>query len=175
MKKVKKILKHVVYIFISNTVFGAIYYFIFRLLAKYSVLYAYLGSLFLIIIGLLLDKYSKEAFISEKTIYQIKNMDEKNKGRNIKMIQWLIDSFVSFKTTLFIFYFIILIASQVINLVPNLANEEMKSFIFANTYGIVLLISFERIFTQFSKDRQEMDSISNEFNRLLNKENIFKK
>lgn len=79
----------------------------------------------------------------------------------------MIDSFVSFKTILFIFYFIILIASQIINLVPNVVNEEMKSFVFANTYGIVLLISFERIFTQFSKDKKEMEKISKEFSRRL--------
>lgn len=87
MEKIKKIWKHIIYIIVSNTVFGIIYYMIFRTLAKYSVLYAYLGSLFLIILGLFLDKYSKQAFTSEKTIYQIKNMDEKNKNRNIKVIQ----------------------------------------------------------------------------------------
>ena len=107
----------------------------------------------LIFIGLYLDKFTLKNVISRKTIAQIKNLNATDREKNYRLVQTFLNSFVSFKTILFVFYFLILIASQIINIAPSLANENLSNFITANSYGMVLLLAFDRIVGQFSKDR----------------------
>lgn len=154
LNKAKQISKYLLYALGTNVIFGVIYYLVFTWLVGYSLLYAYLGSLALIIIGLALDNTLKY-LTSEKAIIEIKRLPEKDREKNYLLIQWIMDSFVSFKTVLFVFYFFILVVSQIINIAPTLLGEDISNFILANSYGIVLLIAFDRIIAQFSKDRKE--------------------
>ena len=77
------------------------------------------------------------------------------------------DSFVSFKTILYVFYFFILLVSQVLIFNTALAGESLNSFILANNYGIVLLIAFDKIIKEFSRDRKEMTKNSDEIKQAL--------
>jgi hypothetical protein len=154
LSTIKRAKNHLLYVIFSNIIFGFIYYLVFSQLVKHSLLAAYLGCLALIFIGLYLDKLILREIISEKTIVQIKNLSATDQEKNHRLIQTLLNSFVSFKTILFVFYFFILIASQVINIAPSLANENISRFITANSYGMVLLLAFDRIVGQFSKDRE---------------------
>ena len=52
-EKIKKIVKYVLYALTSNVIYGLLLFFVFTRLAGYSLLYAYLGNLALIIIGLI--------------------------------------------------------------------------------------------------------------------------
>ncbi|AMP20464.1 hypothetical protein AZF37_04120 [endosymbiont 'TC1' of Trimyema compressum] len=81
---------------------------------------------------------------------------KKTQKHNHRVILWIMDSYVSFKTVLFIFYFLILIISQVINIFPSIAGETLTNFILANNSGLVLVVVYDRILNQFSKDRQAM-------------------
>ena len=81
---------------------------------------------------------------------------KKNQKQNHKIILWIMNSYVSFKTVLFIFYFLILIISQVINIFTSIAGETLTNFILVNNSGLVLVVAYDRILNQFSKDRQAM-------------------
>ena len=47
-----KIINYVLYVLLSNVIYGLLIFFVFTWLVRYSLLYAYLGNLSLIIIGL---------------------------------------------------------------------------------------------------------------------------
>ena len=165
LNKFKKTSKYLLYILWTNTIFGLIYFFVFIWLVKYSLLFAYLGCLLLIIIGLLLDMYIKEFITLESFV----KLNEKEQKQSKKFIFLILDSFVSFKTVLFVFYFFILIISQIINIAPSFAGEILKNFILANNSGIVLIIAFDRIVSQFSKDRKDTEEKSEKLNAYLYK------
>lgn len=168
LNKIKQICKYLLFVLLSNVIFGLIYYFVFTWLVGYSLLYAYLGSLTLIIIGLGLDYYVQKWLLSEKVVTEIKKLKKEDWEKNYRLIKWQMDNFVSFKTILFVFYFFILVVSQVINIDPTLIGKELSNFILANSYGIVLIIAFDRIISQFSKDRKEMIKSSENFKKSWN-------
>ena len=167
LNKIKHAKNYLLYALFSNILFGFIYYLVFSQLVKHSLLAAYLGCLALIFIGLYLDKIILRDIVSEKTIDQIKNLNATDQKKNYRLIQIVLNSFVSFKTILFVFYFFILIASQVLNIAPSLANENISSFITANSYGMVLLLAFDRIVGQFSKDREVTKEKSKLFEKAM--------
>ena len=171
LDKIKHAKNYLLYAICSNIIFGFIYYLVFSQLVKHSLLAAYLGCLALIFIGLCLDKYLIKDLISEKTVAQIKKLDATDQHKNYRLVQSLLGSFVSFKTILFVFYFLILVASQVLNIAPSLANEEISNFITANSYGMVLLLAFDRIIGQFSKDREMTKEKSEFFEKAMEETN----
>ena len=156
LKKMKHARKYLLYVILTNIIFGLIYYLVFSWLVKHSLQHAYLGCLVLIFMGLYLDNYLLKSLTSKKTVMEIQHMKAEDKEKNYRLIQRILDSFVSFKTILFVFYFFILVASQILNIKPTLVNEDMKNFITANSYGIVLLLAWDRIIGQFSRDRKDM-------------------
>ncbi|MGL4670359.1 MAG: hypothetical protein ACRCVG_07210 [Methanobacteriaceae archaeon] len=87
-------------------------------------------------------------------------MKEKDMEKSYNSIQGLIDSAISFKTELYLFYVFILIFSQIIDFSPELVSEDLANFILANSYSILLLIAFDRIIQNFSNDRKRMKKIS---------------
>ena len=168
LKKIKSAKKYLLYAFFTNIIFGLIYYFVFSWLVQYSLLYAYVGCLVLIFTGLYLDKYLLKGIVSRKTVAQIKSLTDKDKEKNYRLIQRILDSFVSFKTILFVFYFFITVASQVLNIAPTLVGEDINNFVTANSYGIVLLLALDMIIEQFSKDRADMKEEAELFEQYMN-------
>ena len=162
--KIKQIGKHLFYILWSNVIYGLILYFLFTWLAEYSLLYAYFGNLSLIIIGLAIDAYFLKILQSKKLMMQLK---EENDAKNYRLIQRLVDSFVSFKTILYLFYVIILIFSQILTINPTFVGENISNFILANNYSILFLIAFDMLLGQFSKDKERMKEISENMKKSL--------
>jgi len=162
--KIKQIGKHLFYILWSNVIYGLILYFLFTWLAEYSLLYAYFGNLSLIIIGLAIDAYFLKMLQSKKLMLQLK---EENDAKNYRLIQRLVDSFVSFKTILYLFYVIILIFSQILTINPTFVGENISNFILANNYSILFLIAFDMLLGQFSKDKERMKEISENMKKSL--------
>ena len=78
-----------------------------------------------------------------------------------------LDSFVSFKTVLYMFYIFILIFSQIIDFYPALVGENIGNFISANSYSILLLIALDQVIGQFSKDRERVGKISEKLKKDL--------
>jgi len=165
---IKKIGKHATYFLWSNVIYGLIVYFTFTWLAKYSPLYAYLGNLTLIVLGLVIDGYTQSALQSKKLVAELR--EDKNKEKNIRFVNWITDGFISFKTSLYMFYVFILVLSQIIKLYPAFLNENIISFIAANDYSILLLIALDTLIKQFLNDRKKMKIISEKLKKELTEE-----
>jgi hypothetical protein len=82
-------------------------------------------------------------------------------------MRWLIDSFVSFKTMLYLFYIIILFISQIIDFYPEMVGGNLKTFVIINRYNIVLLIAFDKLIGHFLRDRKRMAEISGKLDKHL--------
>jgi hypothetical protein len=121
----------------------------------------------LIILSLAVDEFSYSYFPSKKLAVQIK--EAKDVEGSYRSIQWLLDSFVSFKTMLYLFYIFILLISQIIDFYPDsvLAGGGFGNFILINRYNIVLLIAIDKLIKHFAKDRERMDYASAELKKNL--------
>ena len=159
--KIVQMSKYIAYIFFSNLIYGFILYFVFTWLSGFSQLYAFFGNLALIIMGLAVDEYQQKWMLSNKMITDIKQLkNEKDIEKNYRLVRRMIDSFVSFKTVLYIFYVFILIASQIITFNPALVGGNLSNFVLANSYSILPVIAIDMLIKQFSKDRKRMAKAS---------------
>jgi hypothetical protein len=75
-------------------------------------------------------------------------------------MQRQLDSVVSFKPDLYLFYIFLLILSQIIDLHPTLVGEDFRNFILANNYSILLLVAFDMLMGQLAKDREKLKRLS---------------
>jgi hypothetical protein len=158
VNKIINIIKHLLYAIISNVLYAFVIYYAYIWLVGYSLLYAYLGNLGIIIIALTFDELTFKYFQSKKIVKQIKK--EKDIKKAYYTIQSFLDSFISFKTILYLFYIFILIASQIIDFYPTLINENLVNFILANRYSILILIAFDRLIAQFSNEKRRIKEIT---------------
>jgi len=154
----KKAVKYVWYILWSNVIFGLTVYLIFTWLAEYSLLCAYLVNLALIAVGLVIDACMQRMLQSKKLIAQMRA--ERGKERNYRTVRWITDSFVSFKTALYLFYVFILVFSQVIKYDAMLVGANLQAFVGANDYSILFLMALDAVIVQFKKDRKKMKEIA---------------
>jgi len=155
--KVKKVFKHAIYILLTNTIYWFAVYFTYLWLSGFSTMLAFLGNLAFILFGLSLDWMMYRFYESKKCIDLLKK--EKDLDKPYRVMQLQLESFVSFRTVLYIFYGIIAIFSQIMVFYPELIGGNIGSFIKANSYSILLLVAFERIGEQFSKDREKAGEI----------------
>ena len=167
-EKIKRILKFIFFFIYTNVIYGLIVYFVFTWLAGYSMLAGYFGNLALIIIGLGIDAYMYKMLESKKLVQELK--EEKNPEKGYRYIQNLLDNYVSFKTSLYLFYVIILVLSQIIVFYPTLFSENISHFIMANNYSILLLIAFDMLSSQFSKDKVRKKVIAENLERALSED-----
>ena len=165
LNRIPKVVNYILYILWTNIIYGLILYWSYTWLAGYSLILAYFGNLALIVLGLALDELILKMYQSEKFVMELKKDMDAEKG--YRLVQWLMDNFVSFKTVLYLFYLFILIASQIIDSNPALLGEGLRSFILANSYSILLLIAFDVLIGQFSKDREKMQKISAKLKKSL--------
>jgi len=171
-KQILQMGKYLFYILYSNTLYGIILYIVFTWLSGFSLLYAYFGNLALIILALVLDEYTHRMLQSEKLVVELKEVRSKG-GKSHRLVQWMTDSFVSFKTALYLFYALILVFSQLIDFYPTLFGENLSNFILTNNYSILLLITFDMLIRQFSKDRKRMDKIATDLKKSLDENHDF--
>ena len=163
--KVKRICRFVLFFIYSNVIYGLIVFFVFTWLSKYSLLLGYLGNLVLIILGLMLDAYLHRLLQSNKLVQEIKK--EKNPEKGYHFIQLVLDNYVSFKTSLYLFYLIVLIFSQIIVFYPTLFGENISNFIQANNYSILFLIALDMLVNQFSNDRNKLKTIGEKLKKSM--------
>ena len=138
-------------------IYGLISYFVFIWLIGYSQLYAYLGNLALIVIVLAIDELTIKMIQSEKFVARIKK--ETDSEKKYLILERGLGMTHSFKTELYLFYVFVLIGSQVIEFSPGLAGGNLGSFILANNYSILLLIAFDTLISQFTKDREKIKKV----------------
>jgi len=148
--KLIKIIKYALYILFGSVIYGLILFFVYTQLAGYSLILAYLGNLVLIIIALVSDSLAFKVY--DTAMQSKKHVEEFRKSR---FLRFQLDSYISFKTTLYMFYIFILFFSQLVNSNQVSINEDVMSFISANEYGILLLIAVDLLTGQFKKDREK--------------------
>ncbi|MCL1820486.1 MAG: hypothetical protein FWG36_07525 [Oscillospiraceae bacterium] len=141
----------------GSIVYGVVIYFSFTWLAGYSLIYAYFGNLALILFFLAIEEVSLKALDSE-AIH--KKLREEGGEKTYRSLEKALDSNISFKTMLYMFYVFLLIISQIININPALAGENLSNFINANSYSILLLIALDTLIGQFTKDRERLKKIT---------------
>lgn len=164
-----KIIKRSKYLFYSLffiIIYGFILYFTFTWLAGYSLIYAYLGNLTILILLLTADEYTIRMLQSKDLDMEL--MKSKTGKKTYSSIQWSLDNIVSFKTELYLFYIFILIASQIIDFDPTLVDDNLTNFILANNYSVLVLLAFDMLIIQFSKDKERIKKISTKFKKHLN-------
>jgi len=148
-----RILKHILYAVLSNIIFGALLYFSYTWLATYSLLLGYFGNLALILMALIVDETTIKSLESARLL-------KKASATERQQLRWFVDSFVSFKAVLYFFFIIVLILSQVIQHDPTLIGGNAASFLLANEYGIILVVSLDQLVQQLSRDRRRMKRVS---------------
>ena len=158
LKKLKGKIKYIILEFLGNILYGLILFFGFNWLVKYSIIYAYLWNIALIISGLILDFYVQKTFQSDKLVMHLKK--SKKIEKDYLLIQKAIENTVSFKTIFYMFYIIVLVFSKIIEFYPALFSENLREFIFSNSYSLLLLIAFDTLIGLYSKDRKKMKGIS---------------
>jgi hypothetical protein len=153
LKKSKFILLELLF----AAVYGVALYFLFTWLAGYSLLYAYFGSLALMIILIMAEEYSIKLVQSDDILKRISEQAAQ-KGRE-DFYRSYADGFtsnVSIRMTLYMFYVFILVFSKIVEYYPALVNESIGAFILENNFSILMLIALDRLFSQAAKDRERM-------------------
>ena len=162
LNKLKQIIKYVLYILFGSVIYGIILFLVYTWLAGYSLVLAYLGNLALIIIAIVSDNLAFKVY--DSAMQTDKHVEEFKKSR---FLRFQLDSYISFKTTLYMFYIFILFFSQIINANPILLNQDLLNFISANEYGILLLIAVDLLIGQFKKDREKSTEYQKKIEKYL--------
>ena len=161
--KMIRISKYLAYAVASNAIYGFILYSLVTWLAGYSLLYAYLGNLALIALGLAIDELILKAFQSEKLVMQIKK--DKDSEKNYRFSQWMLGNYVSFKAILYLFYAFLLIASQIIDFNHTIVGGDLGNFIRTTDYSIVIIVAFDEFGERFSQGRRKAETASEKFEK----------
>jgi len=133
----------------------AAYTVIYQNLADGSMLYAYLWNIIFIIALLILDKVIHARMQSREFVIT---------KRNYIFALWMhIENFVSFKTTLYLFYIFVIIASRVSMIDPTLLNDEFRGFVLSIEYSLILVIAFDKLMEHLYKDIGRTKTMSDKF------------
>lgn len=152
--------KYILYAIFATTVYGCISYFsIYKQFAGLSLLYTYVGNMVMIILSLTLDSIIHGVLQSKDFVLTKKNY---RFARFMYM-----DSYVSFRTTVYLFYIIILVVSQVLSFIPTPVNEDIEKFTTTIEYGIILVIAFDALIASVFKDMDRIVRISAKFRDYL--------
>jgi len=151
------------YTLIMAAIYGfTAYILIYRQLAGESLLYTYVGNMVLIIIFLTVD------YIIHG-ILQSKGFVITEKSYRLARFLYL-DSLVSFKTTVYLFYIVVLVVSQIISFRPTPANEEIANFFVTIEYGILFVIALDTLIGSVFKDMDRIDGISAKFKKFISEQ-----
>ncbi|MCL2817829.1 MAG: hypothetical protein FWD39_05535 [Clostridiales bacterium] len=147
-------------------VYGFILYYLTAWLAGYSLLFAYLGNLALMILILAIDELTLYKMMQPEKI-ALRMKKAKDPEKNFQALLRGLENSVSFKTDLYLFYIFILIASQIMDFNSALAGEGFNNFILTTRYSILLLLALDSLIRHFSKDRERMRKISEKLKETL--------
>lgn len=123
-----------------------------------------MANLGLIILALVADEYAFKIY--DAAMQSKKAINELKKSR---LFRFHLDAHISFKAILYLFYISIMIFSQIVDAYPTLVSENLRNFIVANEYSILLLIALDLFSGQFVKDRERVKRLSEEFEDIFAK------
>jgi prepilin signal peptidase PulO-like enzyme (type II secretory pathway) len=167
-KKMLKRSRFILMELLGAAFYGVVLYFLFTWLAGYSLLYAYFGSLVLMILLIATEEYAIKLMESDDTL---KKMSEQatQKGRE-DFYRSQAEGFaynLSIKTMLYLFYVFILIFSKIVEYNPALVSESIGAFILENNFSILMLIALDRLVGQAAKDRERMKRLAAKYKEYL--------
>jgi len=159
-KKIIRIIKYAGFLVLSTALYGLVMYFAFTWLSKYSLILAYLGNLVLIVVALVWDEANFKTY--DSLLHTKEYLDQLKDKRYFR---FLLDSFISFKAALYLYYVLIMIISQVITSYPTLLPETLGNFFIANELSILLLVAVDLFTSQFEKDRKRSAEVLEKFEK----------
>ena len=148
-------LKYGVAAILMTAAFGFATYAITRGIAGDSLIFAYLLNIGYIFICLLIDTLlyakmeSKEFAVTQK---------------NYKRYKYAyLDSYVSSKTTVYLFYIFVLIAGQLHYFNPTLLSGEFGDYLESIKYCLVIVMALDKLIDHMFKDVKRINKISTKF------------
>jgi len=149
-------IKYIIYAIVATVIYGVtVYFLIYKPLAGDSLVYVYIGNMVMIILALAVDGIIHGVLQSKEFVITKKNY--------LRARFFYMDSYVSFRTTVYMFYIVILIVSQILSLGPMLINEDLGNFILTIEYGIILVIALDTLFGAIFDDMERIRKISEKF------------
>ena len=118
-------------------------------------LLSYLWNIGAIVLLLIIDKYTDDKLLSKDFVVTQKNY----------FVAALVHTlhFISFHTALYLFYIIVLIASRIAILSPDLLPENIQNFVLSVEYCLILLVVFDRFIAYLMSDSERVQRISKKF------------
>ena len=163
LNKISLIAKYAGVAILGAVTYGYVAYaFIYLQLAGGSMLYAYLWNMAFIIAMLILDKIIHSKMQSRDFLITKKSR-----------LFWLwmhVENFVSFKSTIYLFYIFILVISRVSTINPKLISADFRNFVLSIEYGLVLVVAFDKLTEHIFKDIKRVKVVSAKF-RIYRTEN----
>jgi len=159
--KIAQVSAYMFHAAVAAIVYGlASYFFIYRGIAREVMLYAYLWNIVFIIICLILDKIANEILLAKEYV-----ITEANYFASGLLHMF---SFISFKTTLYLFYTFVLIVSRVSILEPELISDGFRGFVLSIEYCLILVVTFDKFIEHLTKDDMRIKRISAKFTKFTN-------
>jgi len=157
MRVFKKIL-YVVVVFYATAMYGFVMYVSYlNITAAGGTMFdAYINNIISILVMLALDKL--------KNYYLAKRCVVTKRNRLFAMFVFF-DSIVSIKTTLYLFYIFVIVASRVSIMQPDLINETFRGFVLSIEYCLILVIAFDKLMEHITKDMKRIREISEKFKK----------
>lgn len=157
--RMRRLLGHLGYVVSSNILYGVALYWLVRCLAGYSLAHAYLGNLAMIAGGLALDTWMFKTYMSAEFVEHIRKVSVKTHGIvdvtvELKGLRWLADYYVSFKAVLYLFYAVLMVVSQVINLGGLTVDDGIAVFLQTTDYSLLIVIAIDEFFERYSQGRR---------------------
>jgi len=146
MKLLRKKVTYFVWAIIYASGHWALSQNIFWGLADRDVMVATFWNAGFIVFFVLLEKF--EIFIARKI--HVRYAD-KESGLLIRMLKSYIEG-VSFKSALYLFYFVILVFASIHAASPDVFSEDFGDYLQSVQYGILLLVAADTFFKQLNKD-----------------------
>ena len=119
---------------------------------NFTMLHAYFVNICAIVSALVIDKVVGNY------------LDTKNfaadKKRNLLGRLLFYDNMISIKTTIYLFYIFILIASRVSIMQPDLISEQFRGFVLSIEYCLILVVAFDKFIEHLAKDVKRIKKIS---------------
>ncbi len=159
--QLKRIGNHAIYMAVSNVIYGFALYSLVAWLARRSLLYAYIANLVMVALALAMDRFMLKYFASPKIVAEIKR--EKNAEQNYRIVRWFMDNYISFKATLYLFYAVLLIVSQIISFGNITIDDNFNNFLRTTDYSILMVIAFDDFFERLSQGRRNAETALEKF------------
>jgi len=154
--KTKDIAIYLIYALFPAVTYGFFAFFvIYRGLAGENMLYSYLWNILFIAVLISIDKFANDVLLSKDFVIT------KNNYIVAAIIHTV--SFISFKTSLYLFYIFVLIVSRISILAPDSIPPEFQNFVLSVEYCLILLVVFDKFLEYLMKDSVRIKRISSKF------------